>query len=153
MTVNNDRRMEEERTEEALRNALCRRPAPEGFADRVLARVAEGRLADPRLAESGFAEESLIRPIGRHRVPWLRIFAVPVVRWAAAVVICVALVVGGLYHRNVQRERAQGEAAKRQLILALRIAGSKLQLAKSKINQINTNRVLTDQTESHEEKE
>jgi hypothetical protein len=37
----------------------------------------------------------------------------------------------------VRRERAQGEAAKQRLMLALRIAGSKLQLAKSRVNEIN----------------
>jgi len=138
MTASNDRPMQAEPTESALRNALRRREAPEGFADRVWARVAE---PDSR------------KPIGTRRESWLRIFAVPLARWAAAAAVCVALVVGGIYYRNVQRERAQGEAAKQQLILALRIAGSKLQVAKSKIHQINANRVATDQSESHEEKE
>ena len=40
----------------------------------------------------------------------------------------------------LQRQRAEGEAAKQQLMLALRIAGSKLQLAKEKVNEINTSR-------------
>jgi hypothetical protein len=45
--------------------------------------------------------------------------------------------VGTVHYRNQRREHARGEAAKQQLMLALRIAGSKLQLARSKVNQIN----------------
>ena len=48
----------------------------------------------------------------------------------------------GVHIYNVHRERAQGEAAKKQLMLALRVAGSKLQLAKSKVNEMNTNPTL-----------
>jgi hypothetical protein len=43
----------------------------------------------------------------------------------------------GVHLHSVRRERAQGEAAKQRLMLALRIAGSKLQLAKSRVNEIN----------------
>ena len=40
---------------------------------------------------------------------------------------------------NVHREQAKGEAAKQRLMLALRVAGSKLQLAKAKVNEMNAN--------------
>ncbi|SPF41302.1 conserved hypothetical protein [Candidatus Sulfotelmatobacter kueseliae] len=126
------------RMEDALKNALRRREAPEGFADRVLTRVAERSSATPVVL--------------RHQ-SWLRLFAQPLVRGAAATAVCAALVVGGIHYRNVQREHAEGKAAKQQLILALRIAGSKLQLAKSKINEINVNHVPADQTGNQEEKE
>jgi hypothetical protein len=62
------------------------------------------------------------------------------VRWAAFTTVSICLVIGGVRYRNLQRERANGEAAKQQLMLALRIAGSKLQLAKSKVNEINQSR-------------
>jgi len=58
------------------------------------------------------------------------------------------LVVGGVHYRSVQRERAQGEAAKQRLLLALRIAGRKLQLAKTRVDQINSGRVNSDQLHS-----
>lgn len=60
-------------------------------------------------------------------------------RWAAAAALAGALLAGGIQYRRVQRERAEGEAAKQQLMLALRIASSKLQLAKAKVNEINRN--------------
>jgi len=127
MSMNNDMN----RTEDALKNALRRQQAPDGFADRVAARLAEQSSAPITFRDS-----------------WLRIFARPLVRWAAASAVSLALVVGGIHYRNLQRERAQGEAAKQRLILALRIAGSKLQLAKSKVQHIQA-----EQTENPEEKE
>ena len=129
MNVNNDAN----HTEESLKNALRREPAPEGFADRVLMRV---------------AEQNSVRPIASRRESWLRIFAQPVVRWAAAAAVCAGVIAGGIYYRNVQQERAQGEAAKQRLILALRIAGSKLQLAKSRVQHIQS-----EPTGNQEEKE
>ena len=110
-------------TDEDLKSALRRCEAPEGFTDRVLARV-----ANEQAVESTSRRES-----------GLNIFSRPVLPWATVAVASVALIAGGIHYRNVQRERAQGEAAKQQLMLALRIASSKLQLAKAKVNDINVN--------------
>jgi hypothetical protein len=60
-----------------------------------------------------------------------------VIRWGAVTAVSASLFVGAVHYRNVQRERAQGEAAKQQLMLALHIAGRKLQLAKTKVNDVN----------------
>jgi len=107
-----------DRLEDALRNALRRQDAPENFAPEVLTRA---------------AQQSIAR---ENETPWLRIFSQPLIRWAAVASLSICLIIGGLYYRNLQRERAQGEAAKHQLMLALRIAGAKLQLAKSKVHEI-----------------
>jgi hypothetical protein len=111
-----------------LKNALQREDAPEGFTERVLARVAQRNSPQAKPARDN---------------SWLSLFTQPFVRWATAAAICAVMIVGGLHYRQVQlkaeRERAQGEAAKQQLVLALRIAGSKLQLAKAKVNEMNTN--------------
>jgi len=107
------------RTEEQLKAALRREEAPEGFTERVLASVAAQGSYQPRPSH------------------WLHIFSPPVLRWASAVALSAALIAGGIHYRNVQRERAEGEAAKQRLMLALRIAGSKLQLAKAKVNEVN----------------
>ena len=107
-------------SDEELKTALRRREAPNGFTDRVLARVATEEAAQPSLRQS-----------------WPGFFTHPLVRWAAAAALAGALIAGGMQYRRVQRERAEGEAAKQQLMLALRIAGSKLQLAKAKVNEIN----------------
>lgn len=110
-------------TDDDLKRALRRHEAPEGFTERVLVRVANQQAA---------------RSTSRHE-SWLNIFTRPALRWATAAVACAALIAGGIHYRNLQRERAQGEAAKQQLMLALRIAGTKLQLAKAKVNDINVN--------------
>ena len=105
----------------ALNNALRRQDAPPGFSERVLARLAQ--------------QEPI--PLQSIRKPWLRMFTQPLARWAAFAAIAASLIVGAVNYRNVQRERAEGEAAKQRLMLALRIAGSKLQLVKAKVNEIN----------------
>lgn len=106
--------------EQALKNALRRQAAPEDLAAKVLARV---------------TQQTSERKAQRNQ--WFRFFSQPLVRWAAFATVAIGLVAGGIHYRNLQRERAQGEAAKQQLMLALRIAGSKLQLAKERVNEIN----------------
>jgi hypothetical protein len=110
--------------EDALRNALRREDAPEGFVLKVLAR----------------AEQPNSAANDAQRTSWLSIFSQPLLRWSAVAAVTICLVIGGIYYRSLQRQRAEGEAAKQQLMLALRIAGSKLQLAKEKVNEINTSR-------------
>lgn len=106
--------------EEVLKRAFSREDAPPDFANRVLARVAEQSSKGQRATDS-----------------WWQVFTQPLVRWAAITATAASVLIGGIHYRTVQRERAQGEAAKQQLMLALRIAGSKLQLAKAKVNDIN----------------
>jgi hypothetical protein len=130
------------RSEDELKSALRRQEAPDGFTERVLARVAHQKLVQSLPVQSIPA---------RHF--WMNIFAQPVLRWGSVAAISAALLVGAIRYRQfenikAQRERAEGEAAKQQLILALRIAGSKLQLAKSKVNEMNE-----DQTQNHPVKE
>jgi hypothetical protein len=119
--------------EQLLKNALRRQDAPPDFAEQVLARVAEHN-SIPQ-----------VRPD-----TWWSIFTQPLVRWSAITATALSLVIGGMYYHNVRRERAKGEAAKQQLMLALRIAGSKLQLAKAKVNEINATQV-TKQSSSEQE--
>jgi hypothetical protein len=126
------------RVEDELKNALRRREPPQGFTHRVLARAAE---IGSRQADHAWREL------------WLKIFDQPlapanVLRWATVTVLAAGLVVGGVHYRSVQRERTQGEAAKQRLLLALRIAGRKLQLAKTRVDQINSGRVNSDQLHS-----
>jgi negative regulator of sigma E activity len=116
------------RMEEVLKGALRRQPAPDGLADRVLARVAQ---KNP--AQGPDPDDS-----------WLRSFPQPLVRWAALAAVAAAMIVG-VHQYNLKRERAQGEAAKQRLMLALRVAGSKLQLARSKVNEINRNQTTNRQ--------
>lgn len=104
------------RFEDELSEALRRKEAPAGFAERVIARAAA--------------------PAPR-RWAWFR---APGFRWAVAAACCLILLAGLEMHR--QREvRARGEAAKTQLMLAVRIAGSKLQFAQVKVKEAGEHRV------------
>jgi hypothetical protein len=100
--------------ERELSDALRRERPPAGFVERVLRRAAA------------------VQP--QHSRRWH-----PYARWAAAAAL-VAAVAGGVHYRVVQEraERARGEAAKEQVIEALRIAGAKLQLVQSKIKGIGS---------------
>jgi hypothetical protein len=65
----------------------------------------------------------------RNRRPW----------WAAAIAAGV-LLAGGLEFEHQRRVRAQGELAKQQVMLALRITSNKLQFVKEKIHAIDSPR-------------
>jgi hypothetical protein len=99
--------------EEQLRAAL-RREEPDGnFSTTVLARLAEER----------------------DRVPWWRL-RLPQLRWAVAMASLVAVLGFGLYRHEQQRQRAAGQAAREQVMVALRIAGAKIHLAQTKVQDI-----------------
>ena len=100
------------RLEDELRNAMRREEPPEGFVARTLARASAPR-----------------------QNAWIGIFARRGMRWALAGALCLVLAVAGMEFRRAQVERARGEAAKAQLMLALRITADKLQLVQSKAQQ------------------
>lgn len=104
------------RLEDALREALKREDPGEEFTRRTLERAAALR---PR--------ESVWRR-------WLR---PPAWRWAAAgALACTLVVFSGIRYERAQR--AQGEEAKQELMLALKITGTKLHATREKIvRQIN----------------
>ena len=57
--------------------------------------------------------------------------------WAAALVICVGGLTG-LEVSKAREHRAQGEKAREEVMLALRITGTKLNQAQSHVRQIST---------------
>jgi hypothetical protein len=95
--------------DEALREAFRPVDPPPGFADRVLRRASRA----PVRTNTG----------GR---PWLG--------WAAAAVLVITAS-GGLWYRAGERRRMEGEEARRQVLLSLQIAGSKLNAVQMKINR------------------
>lgn len=105
--------------ERELRERLQARPASEGFADRVMARVAERK------------------PMRRG---WLG-FGMPVWRWAVAALLVAGMVAGGLERERQQRQ--EGERAREQVLLALRITGSALRDVQSKVNASGTQEKLS----------
>ena len=110
------------RLEDELRNALRREEPPEGFAARVLARAAATPEPGPARAWT--------RLRGWFRAP---VFA----RVAMAGALCLAVVLGVHYEQRQQLERMRGEAAKRQLLLALRVTGSSLRAVHDKVHELS----------------
>lgn len=93
--------------EPELKNALRRVPAPEGFAERVLARVKE--------------------PHREPRRPWWR---------AVAATFLLAAILGGWGAHQMLERRREGERAREQVLLALRITGEKLANAQRGVSHI-----------------
>lgn len=110
--------------DDELRRALSRQDPPGGFADRVLQRASgPSRLA--RIERPHPASTTAGRTF---------------MRWAAAAALVAALA-GGMQYRTVlkeREERARGEAAKEQVLQALRIAGGKLQLVQARIREVGS---------------
>ena len=102
--------------EEELKKALGRREPADGFTARVMACVNEQNRAEHIGPSSSFLQR-------------LR-------SWRLIPVLAGALVIsGGIAYQQHERE-ARGEAAKKQLILAMRIAGSKLQYAQLRVEGV-----------------
>jgi hypothetical protein len=106
--------------EEKLREALRRKAAPDGFAERVLAWTRE-------------LPEPAVRPWARVRA----FVAGPTLRWVAAGALCVVIAAGAVYRERQERLRREGEIARIQVRQALRIASVKLNLARRKVQGIN----------------
>jgi hypothetical protein len=101
-----------------LRNMLKRQEPPEGFADRVLARL-----------ETAPPDRNLVRCTAR-------LWRWPVLRWAAVAAACLLIVLGVARYQHQQRVRAQAEQASRQAMLALEIARAELNTALEQAQRI-----------------
>jgi len=112
--------MNDNEIERHLRQALGRCDAPEGFADRVLKQVA---------AE----DNKRLHPHRSWHWGW------PALRWAAIPAMA-AVIATGVGYRIYEQRQQQAEAmmAKQQVLLALRITGSKLRLAKQKVKEVES---------------
>lgn len=98
--------------EEGLRELFRRREPPEGFTERVLARL-----------EHSSRAQSVVPPDAARF--WRR----PMLRWAAAAIACLLGLLGFARYQHQQRARAQAEEAGRQAILALEITRTEVQAA------------------------
>ena len=98
--------------EDQLRSLLRRKEPPQGFAERVMARL-EATPARPSIGERVSA---FLRP--------------QVLRWAAAAaVVCVVAVASIVRYERLQRTRAQAELASQQATFALRITNEEIDTA------------------------
>lgn len=121
------------RFDEELKLALRREEPSPDFADRVMARIAELQKQE--------------KP--REKTDWLRRLAeffqppqMKWMKWATAGAMAVLLVIAGfgwLRHRETERMRlaeiVEGERAKEQVMLAMRIASAKLNVAQKKVHE------------------
>ena len=96
--------------DDQLRSALRRREPPAGFRERVLARAGAQELRRESRRSSGAWW------------PWPRL------SWVVAAALALALVGGGVQYQRWRR----GESAKRQVLMALQIASTKLSYAQAK---------------------
>lgn len=128
--------------DDEIKRALSRKPAPPDFADQVLARAAKQTTARPVAASVSL------------RAFWREFFSLRrPLRLATASALLIAMTAGTVHYRSVRKERAEGEAAKQRLVLALRIAGSKLQLARTKVQQLNDDGSTQPTQDQEQEKE
>lgn len=110
--------------DDELRAALARREPSSDFTRRVMQRI-EVEKGSRRSWWAGIAQT----------------WRVPALRWAATAMACVALVVGIVEYRRYQRVKAEGEMARAQVMLALQIASSKLNVALNPVQQVEGHRV------------
>jgi len=95
-----------------LKNALRREEPSSDFTGRVMARIQSAPARPPRWSEA-------LRDF----------FRFPALRWAAAAAVCLLIAIGTLAYRQHQRNLQEGERARAQVLLALRITSSKLNVA------------------------
>lgn len=117
----------ETKIEHELRDALKREAAPEGFAERVLARV---RQDEAQKASTWSGLLGLVRQ--------------PAFRFAALAAVFVAMIGGVAEYRRYEQEQQAGRESKRQLMQALRVTGAKLQYAHQKVEGIGAQQFGTD---------
>ena len=105
--------------ENELRKAFERREPPPGLAERILARIEPAAPPKPRWREDLFT-----------------FFRWPRLGWTAALVAaCLLVTLGAVHYRRAQRERAEGEAARKQVIEALHLASRKLNVTWRKVQE------------------
>lgn len=102
--------------EEELKKALCRVDPPGDFTARVLANV----------ARQENVKQSARNPALRWHSPRLRF---------ASVFALLLVLFTGLTYRDLLRKK-QGEAAKKQLLIAMHIAGTQLHEAQLRVKRI-----------------
>ena len=114
--------------EKQLRSALRRCDPPAGFADRVMAQIHQD------------ADRDSQRKTGSWNW-WLKL------RWAAVPALA-AILIFGFWFRSYEQRQQEKEAlaAKQQVMLALRITGSKLRMAKAKVKAVEGERLKTENT-------
>ncbi len=119
------------RFDDELRLALRQEEPPPGFTDRVMARVAELQKQEKPREKTDWLRK-LMEFFQPPQMNWMK--------WAMTGAMAAILIIAGFgVHRSRENERrrlaeiAEGERAKEQVMLAMRIASAKLNVAQKKI--------------------
>ena len=100
--------------EKDLELVLRRERPPAGFAARVMQRVGEEERSRRRLSARA------------HLGSW----------WRAVAAMLLLTIAGGAWLTHYELERRQGERAKAQVLLALRITGAKMHAAREQVREL-----------------
>ena len=103
--------------EKDLETVLRRERPPAGFAARVMQHVEEEERSRRRLPSSRV-----------HHGSW----------WRAVAAMLLLTIAGGGWLTHYELERRQGERAKAQVLLALRITGAKMHAAREQIRELGS---------------
>jgi len=114
--------------EKQLRSAMRRCDPPAGFAERVMAHLDQDADRDSQRQPASWSW-------------WMKL------RWAVIPALA-AILVFGFWFRGYEQRRQEKEAlaAKQQVMLALRITGNKLRMAKAKVKAVEGERLKTENT-------
>ena len=129
------------RFEDELKHALRREEPSPDFTDRVMARITELQRQEK----------------SREKTEWWKklaeFFRPATMKWAmAGAIVCLLMFAAfGLHryreHQRAIAEMAEGERAKEQVMLAMRIASAKLNVAQKKVQQSGERETETKRTE------
>jgi negative regulator of sigma E activity len=131
--------------EKALREALQREEPSPDFTARVMARLAEQPEPEPVVRPS-----ECVHWWQRLTGQFTNWFQMPQLQWVTAgALACVLLATafGVRQYRERQREIAEGERAKEQVMLALQIASTKLNAAQRKVRQASERNIAEQDSE------
>jgi hypothetical protein len=125
--------------DDELKRALRREEPSPDFTDRVMARLAELQKREKPKEKADWLRR-LTEFFQPPQMKWTR--RAPQMKWAMAGAMAVLMVIAGFgvhYRRENERRRlaeiAEGERAKEQVMLAMRIAGAKLNVAQKKVRE------------------
>jgi hypothetical protein len=110
--------------ERELKDALRRQEPSADFVERVMAQLPPAHAG--RRVESPAWREAL-----------RNIFRVPALRWASAAALCLALVISVVAYQRYEQKRREGEMARAQVMLALRIASAKFNGALRQVKHVD----------------
>lgn len=110
--------------EHELKDALRRQEPSPDFVERVMAQLPPAH-AGQRVKSRAWREA--VR----------NMFRAPALRWASAAALCLTLVISLVAYRRYEQKRREGEMARAQVMLALRIASAKFNGALREVKHVD----------------